>query len=71
VPAIIRSTEGNNWYTNNLKTSGYYYAFTDFRTISSHEDLDASLVTRAWSYQCEMKGDWFRVFDGMFYIKTN
>jgi erythromycin esterase len=70
-PIDIRSTGRNDWYTNNLKTSGYHYAFTDFRTISSHEDLDASFVMRAWSYQYEMKGDWFRVFDGMFYIKTN
>ncbi len=67
----IRTSSRNDWYTNVLRSSGYEYAFSDFRTISTHQDLDASFIMRGWSYQYEMKGNWFNVFDGMFYIKTN
>jgi erythromycin esterase-like protein len=69
--AEIRTSSRNDWYTNVLRSSGYEYAFSDFRTISTHEDLDASFIMRGWSYQYEMKGNWFKVFDGMFYVKTN
>ena len=67
----IKETGKNDWFTNTLNTAGFEYAFTDFRTIGAHENTDSYFTMRAWNYHTEMKGDWFRVFDGMFYLKTN
>jgi erythromycin esterase len=67
----IKETGRNDWFTNTLNTAGFEYAFTDFRTIGAHENTDSYFTMRAWNYHTEMKGDWFRVFDGMFYLKTN
>ncbi|MFY8045364.1 MAG: erythromycin esterase family protein [Chitinophagaceae bacterium] len=67
----IKETGRNDWFTNTLNSEGFVYAFTDFRTIGAHENTDSYFTMRAWNYHTEMKGDWFRVFDGMFYLKTN
>jgi hypothetical protein len=67
----IRQTGVNDWYTNLLGSSPFQYAFTDFRKIREHEELDAQFTMRGWGYQYEIKGEWFHVFDGMFYIRTN
>ena len=67
----IAETGRNDWFTNTMKGSGFEYAFSDFRTIGAYENSDSYFTMRAWNYDTEMKGDWFRVFDGMFYVKTN
>jgi erythromycin esterase len=67
----INETGRNDWFTTNLGYAGFTYAFSDFRTIGAYDEIDANFIMRAWTYEEEMKGDWFRVFDGMFYLKTN
>lgn len=67
----IAETGRNDWFTNTLNSAGFVYAFTDFRTIGAYENVDSYFTMRAWNYDTEMKGDWFRVFDGMVYLKTN
>ena len=67
----ISETGRNDWFTNTLNGAGFTYSFSDFRTIGAYENMDAFFTMRAWNYEQEMKGDWFRVFDGMIYLKTN
>lgn len=67
----IRPLSRNDLYTNTLADLNFEYAFTDFRPIQKLPVADAAFTMRGWGYQYLMKGNWFNVFDGMFFIKTN
>lgn len=69
-PYEIRPLGKNDWYTNTMASLKMNYAFTDFRAISKTPVGDNEFTMRGWGYQYEMKGKWFHVFDGMFFIRT-
>jgi erythromycin esterase len=59
-----------DWFTNTLASSKLNYAFTNFRALAKTSVANDEFIMRGWGYQYPMKGEWFRVFDGMFYIRT-
>jgi erythromycin esterase len=69
-PYEIRPLGKNDWYTNTMASSKMIYAFSDFRAISKTRAAENEFIMRGWGYQYEMKGKWFSVFDGMFFIRT-
>jgi erythromycin esterase-like protein len=70
-PFNIGSMGRTDWYTNSLSAAQLHYAFTDFRSIRKHPAGESTFTMRGWGYEYAMKGQWFNVFDGMFFIKTN
>ncbi|HLO82356.1 MAG TPA: erythromycin esterase family protein [Chitinophagaceae bacterium] len=69
-PYEIRPLGKNDWYTNTMASSKMNYAFSDFRAISKTPVANSHFIMRGWGYQYEMEGQWFNVFDGMFFIRT-
>lgn len=59
-----------DWFTNTLASSKLKYAFTNFRALANTPVANDEFLMRGWGYQYHMKGKWFQVFDGMFYIRT-
>ncbi|HSF46409.1 MAG TPA: erythromycin esterase family protein [Chitinophagaceae bacterium] len=59
-----------DWCTNAMASSKFNYAFTNFRALAKTPVASNEFIMRGWGYQYPMKGEWFRVFDGMFYIRT-
>ncbi len=70
-PFKIDPLSRNDWYTNSLKAAKLNYAFTDFRAIRKYPAASSPFTMRGWGYEYDMKGQWFSVFDGMVFIKTN
>jgi erythromycin esterase len=70
-PFKIGSMSRNDWYTSSLSSAKLNYAFTDFRAIRKYPAAESPFTMRGWGYEYDMKGQWFNVFDGMFFIKTN
>jgi len=70
-PLDIQRLGKNDLYTNTMLQAKADYAFTDFRPIQKTSDAGKSFNSRGWGYEFDMKGSWFNVFDGLFFIKTN
>ena len=67
----IRPFSRNDLYTNTLDDLNFKFAYTDFRPIQKLSIANAAFNMRGWGYEYMIKGNWFNVFDGMFFIKTN
>jgi erythromycin esterase len=59
-----------DWFTNTLASSKLSYAFTNFRALAKTPVANDDFIMRGWGYQYPMSGEWFKVFDGMFFIRT-
>jgi erythromycin esterase-like protein len=71
MPFDIHRLGKNDLYTNTMLKTKADYAFTDFRPIQNTADAAKPFISRGWGYEYDMKGNWFNVFDGLFFIKTN
>lgn len=60
----------SDWFTTILSTSKLNYAFTNFRALSTTPVANDNFIMRGWGYRYPIKGEWFKVFDGMFFIRT-
>lgn len=70
-PFKIAPLSRHDWYTGALSSANLNYAFTNFKAIRSYPAAGKEFTMRGWGYEYDMIGEWFNVFDGMFFIKAN
>jgi erythromycin esterase-like protein len=70
-PYKIGAMSRHDWYTGSLSSANLNYAFTNFKAIRSYPAAGKEFTMRGWGYEYDMIGQWFNVFDGMFFIKKN
>ena len=71
LPIEIKPLGRKDFYTNVMLGLGANYAFTNFKPVQKTPAASKSFTMRGWGYEFEMKGKWFNVFDGIFFIRTN
>jgi erythromycin esterase-like protein len=70
-PFPLNSTNGKDVYAKALMTTKHAFAFTNFRALQLDPVSSSSFTMRGWGYTYPMEGQWFKVFDGIFYIRRN
>lgn len=70
-PFPIKPTNGKDLYSRTLSAMPHNFAFTNFRRLQSSPAASSSFIMRGWGYPYPMEGQWFKAFDGIFYIRNN
>jgi erythromycin esterase len=71
LPFEIKPLSRKDFYTNVMLGLNVSYAFTNFKSIQRTPAASKAFNMRGWGYEFDMKGKWFNVFDGVFFIRSN